>query len=73
VNRWGEFSPNGGLFTLASFLKNYRNGPQCWATFYQRVDDVRINFDKKMGWATFWLVEKNRLVTLLGQKHSKSG
>jgi hypothetical protein len=45
VTRLSEFSPNGRLFALGSFLENYRISPHFCATFILFVS-LWFNFDK---------------------------
>jgi hypothetical protein len=45
VTRLGEFSPIRWLFTLGSFLLNYRSTPHIWAAFSR--SSLCINFNKK--------------------------
>jgi hypothetical protein len=48
----GKFAPTGRLFTLASFLENYRSSPNYWATFVH--GKIYVWILTKIVWATFW-------------------
>jgi hypothetical protein len=64
-DQMGRFSPFGRLFTLASFLKIKEV-----AQIFVLVCKLCINFDKKMGWATFWeIFLQTDLVTLHDQSN----
>jgi hypothetical protein len=65
VTRLGEFSPNGRSFTLGSFNKDYRSSPNVWASYFLSIYVLCIDFDKKIGWATFRTIfSQTYLVTL---------
>jgi hypothetical protein len=49
----------------AVFRKNYRSNKYFWATLFQGTSYVPINFDKKMGWATFWATFSQPLLVTL--------
>jgi hypothetical protein len=63
ATRLGEFSHIGRLFTLDSVLKITKVA-QFWGILFPRYQ-LCINFEQKMGWATFWAIfSQTHLVTL---------
>jgi hypothetical protein len=59
---WAYFRLLGDCFLWSGFLK-IRKQPKCLGYFFPR-QTLHINFDKIMGWATFWAIKKYHLVTL---------
>jgi hypothetical protein len=65
VARSSEFSPTGNLILdlgWGSFFEKIRSSP---CTFFSGTYKLHINFDLRMGWATFWAIfSQTNLVTL---------
>jgi hypothetical protein len=49
VARLGEFSPIESLFTLGSFVKNYRRSTNIWATYLNGKSYVLIISKNELG------------------------
>jgi hypothetical protein len=62
----GDFSPNGRVFALGSFLKKKQKWPNFVGYSFSTVKGyVCIHFGEKIGWATFWAIfSQTHLVTL---------
>jgi hypothetical protein len=57
VTRLGECSPVGWLFSLSSLLIISELAHTFWECFFYVFPvKLRINFDEKMRWATFWAI-----------------
>jgi hypothetical protein len=56
VTRFGNFSHIGELFSLCTFLENYRSSLNVWVLLFYGNSYLCIDFDKKWAWATFWAI-----------------
>jgi hypothetical protein len=41
---------------FGQWFENYKTIAHFWATFFHATYHLCINFDKKIGWATFWAI-----------------
>jgi hypothetical protein len=65
VTRSGEYSPNGRLFALDSFLKITEEGNIFPHVLFSSVKGMFASFLPKLGWAAFWAnFSQTHLVTL---------